>query len=184
MSSLISFIYQNLNINKLELDYSRSNSSLRKSDRTISRKGSYITEKRSWDESSQEDEEQQQTSVGKMNNASPVTIRPIIITSKILEKILSRRLKKESLTSSREFPIEDVETDQELHKRAEYEYLIKYKGRSYLHVEWVNQSVIDLAHMGKSRLQRFLSKEAMSIKDFDEEKEHFDPKYVVFSYFS
>jgi SNF2 family DNA or RNA helicase len=163
-------------------DYLRSNPSLRKSDRSLSKKGQYKHEKHSWDESSQEDEDQQPC-FGRLNTSSPVTIKPIIITTKILEKILSRRLKKEeSLTSSREFPIADVADlicDKEDHKPAEFEYLVKYKGRSYLHVEWVNQSFIDLAHMGKSRLQRFLSKEAMSIKDFDEEKEHFDPNYIV-----
>jgi hypothetical protein len=51
------------------------------------------------------------------------------------------------------------------------------KGRSLLHAEWVSQATIDKAHMGKSRLARFLNKDLQQITDMDEP---FDPKYASF----
>jgi SNF2 family DNA or RNA helicase len=38
-----------------------------------------------------------------------------------------------------------------------YEYLIKYKGLSFLHAEWVKPAVIEAAYMGEVRIQRFLA---------------------------
>jgi hypothetical protein len=52
-----------------------------------------------------------------------------------------------------------------------------------LHVEWVNQSVIENAHMGRSRLQRFLKKEALNqnnvidLNDLNDDEQYFDSKY-------
>jgi len=39
-----------------------------------------------------------------------------------------------------------------------YEYLVKYKGKSYIHCEWVPQETIERQKMGRQRLQRFLKK--------------------------
>jgi hypothetical protein len=61
--------------------------------------------------------------------------------------------------------------------------LIDSQARSYLHVEWVDQSVIDNSHMGRSRLQKFLAKETQqSIVDLNDndvdDGQYFDSKCV------
>jgi hypothetical protein len=62
---------------------------------------------------------------------------------------------------------------------AEYEYLVKYKGRSYLHLEW--KTGADLESMNKSAkgiYRRYLKKIAAG--DSEElENPEFDPSYVV-----
>jgi hypothetical protein len=63
----------------------------------------------------------------------------------------------------------------------EYEYLVKYKGRSYLHLEW--KTGADLESMNKSAkgiYRRYLKKLAVQGADQDElESPEFDPSYVV-----
>ena len=61
----------------------------------------------------------------------------------------------------------------------EYEYLVKFKGRSYLHLEWMTGA--DLESMNKSAkgiYRRYLKKLAQG---YDEELESpdFDPSYIV-----
>lgn len=61
----------------------------------------------------------------------------------------------------------------------EYEYLVKYKGRSYLHLEW--KTGADLESMNKSAkgiYRRYLKKVAAGT-DEDLENPEFDPSYVV-----
>jgi len=61
----------------------------------------------------------------------------------------------------------------------EYEYLIKYKNRSYLHLEW--KTGADLESMNKSAktiYRRYLKKIAQGTDD-DLENPEFDPSYVV-----
>ena len=60
----------------------------------------------------------------------------------------------------------------------EYEYLIKYKGKSYLHLEW--KSATELESMNKSAktlFKRFLKKLAAGIED-DLEDPNFDASYA------
>jgi hypothetical protein len=62
---------------------------------------------------------------------------------------------------------------------AEYEYLVKYKGRSYLHLEW--KSGADLESMNKSAkgiYRRYLKKIAAGDSE-DLENPEFDPSYAV-----
>ena len=61
----------------------------------------------------------------------------------------------------------------------EYEYLIKYKGRSYLHLEW--KTGADLESMNKSAktlYRRYLKKLASGI-DEDLEDPNFDPSFAL-----
>lgn len=61
----------------------------------------------------------------------------------------------------------------------EYEYLVKYKGRSYMHLEW--KSGADLESMNKSAkgiYRRYLKKVAAGL-DEELENPEFDPSYVV-----
>jgi len=48
------------------------------------------------------------------------------------------------------------------------EYLVKWKGLSYIHCEWVVEAIILAQSQGKSRLQRFLRKEATAAMRRDE----------------
>ena len=63
----------------------------------------------------------------------------------------------------------------------EYEYLVKYKGRSYLHLEW--KTGADLESMNKSAkgiYRRYLKKLTAPGIDLEElESPDFDPSYVV-----
>jgi hypothetical protein len=62
---------------------------------------------------------------------------------------------------------------------AEYEYLVKYKGRSYLHLEW--KTGADLESMNKSAkgiYRRYLKKIAAGDSE-DLENPEFDPSYAV-----
>lgn len=61
----------------------------------------------------------------------------------------------------------------------EYEYLIKYKNRSYLHLEW--KSGADLESMNKSAktmYRRYLKKLAQGLDD-ELESPEFDPSFIV-----
>ena len=63
----------------------------------------------------------------------------------------------------------------------EYEYLVKYKGRSYLHLEW--KTGADLESMNKSAkgiYRRYVKKLAAPGIDLEElESPEFDPSYVI-----
>jgi hypothetical protein len=62
----------------------------------------------------------------------------------------------------------------------EYEYLVKYKGRSYLHLEW--KTGADLESMNKSAkgiYRRFVKKVALGLDEELEKNPEFDPSYVV-----
>jgi hypothetical protein len=64
-------------------------------------------------------------------------------------------------------------------ERVEYEYLVKYKGRSYLHLEW--KTGADLESMNKSAkgiYRRYLKKIAAGTEE-DIENPEFDPSYAV-----
>ena len=61
----------------------------------------------------------------------------------------------------------------------EYEYLLKFKGRSYLHLEW--KTGADLESMGKSAkamYRRYLKKIAQGV-DEDLEDPEFDPSFAI-----
>jgi len=61
----------------------------------------------------------------------------------------------------------------------EYEYLVKYKGRSYLHLEW--KTGADLESMNKSAkgiFRRYVKKVAAGVDD-DLENPEFDPSFAV-----
>jgi len=61
----------------------------------------------------------------------------------------------------------------------EYEYLIKYKGKSYLHLDW--KTGADLESMNRSAkgiYRRYLKKLALGI-DEELESPEFDPSYIV-----
>ena len=66
-----------------------------------------------------------------------------------------------------------LETHPLLHPGHQYEFLVKYKQRSFVHAEWVPQVVIERAKLGKQRLQRFLAKGPECDPDLP-----FDPEYV------
>lgn len=51
-----------------------------------------------------------------------------------------------------------LETSPILDPAVQYEFLVKYKNRSFVHCEWVPQVLIERAKLGKQRLQRFLAK--------------------------
>ena len=73
-----------------------------------------------------------------------------------------------------------VDEDQEKANQTEmdYEYLLKYKGRSYLHLEW--KSAADLESMGKvakTIYRRFLKKLEQGTEE-DLEDPTFDPSYT------
>jgi len=64
-------------------------------------------------------------------------------------------------------------------KRIDYEYLIKYKGRSYLHLEWKSSS--DLESMNKSAkniYRRYIKKIQSGTGDEDIEDPEFDQEYI------
>jgi hypothetical protein len=72
---------------------------------------------------------------------------------------------------------EKLNTQEKKH-HTEYEYLIKYKGVSYLHLEW--KSASDLESMNKSAktlYRRYLKKLQLN-QDEDLEDPDFDPSYI------
>lgn len=57
------------------------------------------------------------------------------------------------------FPLpKPLETSPLFDPGVNYEFLVKYKNRSFVHCEWVPQVIIERAKLGKQRLQRFLAK--------------------------
>uniref|UniRef100_A0A6B2KW73 Uncharacterized protein n=1 Tax=Arcella intermedia TaxID=1963864 RepID=A0A6B2KW73_9EUKA len=79
-----------------------------------------------------------------------------ITTEKVLEKILAVRQKESKLPNFQ--PASPSAND----SYADLEFLIKWKGMSYLHTEWVDVSVLLKAHMGRSRLQKFFKNNPLS----------------------
>mmetsp|Transcript_4717 Transcript_4717/g.8359 ORF Transcript_4717/g.8359 Transcript_4717/m.8359 type:complete len:1668 (+) Transcript_4717:195-5198(+) len=66
----------------------------------------------------------------------------------------------------------------------EYEYLVKWRGKSYLHVEWVEEDVVMSDVGGSSKLKRFVqlaeqeeNDAVLRGKDLSKE-EYFDPSFV------
>jgi Bromodomain/HMG (high mobility group) box len=92
----------------------------------------------------------------------------------------------DQLRTTRSVPINHGITQNEQKKKdglqppvVEYEYLVKYKGRSYLHLDW--KTGADLESMNKSAkglYSRYLKKLEQSV-DEDIENPEFDPSYVV-----
>lgn len=73
---------------------------------------------------------------------------------------------------------EDDEENNATQSEMDYEYLLKYKGRSYLHLEW--KSAADLESMGKSAkviYRRFLKKLETGAEE-DLEDPTFDPAFT------
>jgi len=120
----------------------------------------------------------------------------IVVTEKVLEKILAYRdqkpvpssprkgehgspVKKEQ-ASPRKGEKEDLPIKAEPLKgevegsEPQQEFLVKWKGKSYLHAEWVPRSVIAGARMGKSRIQRFFNTNPTPDPD-----EPFDANFVI-----
>lgn len=158
-------------------------SSLRKSDRNKKKNVLYSDQKHSWDETSSSEELLEDLVLPDKVDKSHVTgarIAPVVVKTKVMEKILAHRKKtanRSPLSPMKQTRLEKgaeamVVDEPDL---ASMEFLVKWKGRSLLHAEWVSQSVIDSAHMGKSRLARFLNKE-QEITDMDEP---FDPNFTT-----
>jgi hypothetical protein len=86
--------------------------------------------------------------------------------------------RKSRKKEKKESPIKDKDN---LHwnEHVEYEYLVKYKGRSYLHLGW--KTGADLESMNKSAktlYRRFLKKLASGVEE-DLEDPDFDPSFAV-----
>lgn len=130
-----------------------------------------IVGRRPIDESGQENEDDESDADSNADVENDGTTR----------KVRSKRDKKEPLNddSNRN---KDISPDkQEAHSGSvvEYEYLVKYKGRSYLHLEW--KTGADLESMNKSAkalYRRYLKKIAQGVDD-DLENPEFDPSYAV-----
>mmetsp|Transcript_3607 Transcript_3607/g.9944 ORF Transcript_3607/g.9944 Transcript_3607/m.9944 type:complete len:2529 (-) Transcript_3607:88-7674(-) len=85
----------------------------------------------------------------------------------------SKKAKKPKLSSPKKG---EVEPQSDV---VEYEYLVKYKGRSYLHLDWLRGA--DLDSMNKSAkgiYRRYLKKIAQGVEE-DLENPEFDPAYVT-----
>jgi hypothetical protein len=92
------------------------------------------------------------------------------------KKKTTKNIPKKS--NKKESPKKDVDN---LHwnEHVEYEYLVKYKGRSYLHLDW--KTGADLESMNKSAktlYRRFLKKLAAGVEE-DLEDPEFDPSFAV-----
>jgi hypothetical protein len=88
------------------------------------------------------------------------------------------KTKQMSPKKRKESPEKDTDN---LHKNehVEYEYLVKYKGRSYLHLDW--KTGADLESMNKSAktlYRRFLKKLAAGVEE-DLEDPDFDPSFAI-----
>jgi chromodomain-helicase-DNA-binding protein 7 len=95
------------------------------------------------------------------------------------KKSRKRKTRRSSKTKSPKTPSPTKKTNNEEPENVEYEYLVKYKGRSYLHLEW--KTGADLESMNKSAkgmYRRYLKKIAAGTDD-DLESPDFDPSYVV-----
>lgn len=85
---------------------------------------------------------------------------------------------KVKLTKKTSIAEDDEETNNANQTEMDYEYLLKYKGRSYLHLEW--KSAADLESMGKAAkviYRRFLKKLEIGAEE-DLEDPTFDPAFA------
>ena len=92
----------------------------------------------------------------------------------------NKQAKKKSMSHNNTKESSERDTDN-LHKNehVEYEYLVKYKGRSYLHLDW--KTGADLESMNKSAkalYRRFLKKLAAGLEE-DLEDPDFDPSFAI-----
>lgn len=72
-----------------------------------------------------------------------------------------------------------LQTHPLLHPGTQYEFLIKYKNRSFMHTEWVPQVIIERAKLGKQRLQKFLAKNPECDPDMPFELEYVEVDRVL-----
>ncbi|GBG24435.1 Chromodomain-helicase-DNA-binding protein, putative [Hondaea fermentalgiana] len=131
----------------------------------------------------------------------------------LIENILGRRLRADYDPEQEEAPasgdedgdkpsaalLESVETPKKKKTRRElleeedekrrreqdkFEFLVKWRGKSYLHVEWVSPDLIDQDVNGSQRLKRYVNAlppeqhEASAVARGREDTEYFDPSYV------
>mmetsp|Transcript_2659 Transcript_2659/g.4794 ORF Transcript_2659/g.4794 Transcript_2659/m.4794 type:complete len:1931 (-) Transcript_2659:2818-8610(-) len=89
---------------------------------------------------------------------------------KVMERILARKIEK------REAPTNPV-TAAVMEANPIFLYLVKWKGLSYIHCEWVSEDIILAQSQGKGRLQRFIRKEEIAAyqKDGDDDVEEEEP---------
>ena len=92
----------------------------------------------------------------------------------------SKKKKQAKKKSKKKAQTKESPTKNDLHKQehVEYEYLVKYKGRSYLHLDW--KTGADLESMNKSAktlYRRYLKKIAAGL-DEDIEDPNFDPSFA------
>ena len=92
----------------------------------------------------------------------------------------SRRSRKSTLSAKKKgSPKKEIIKEVSSSGPTEYEYLVKYRGRSYLHLEWKRGA--DLESMNKSAkgiYRRYLKKIAQGTEE-DLENPEFDPAYAV-----
>lgn len=69
--------------------------------------------------------------------------------------------------------------DEPAKHHAEYEYLIKYKGKSYLHLEWKVASELESMNKSAKNLYRRYLKKIKAGMDEDIEDPDFDPAYIL-----
>lgn len=76
--------------------------------------------------------------------------------------------------------VEEEKKEQEPRKHhAEYEYLIKYKGKSYLHLEWKTSSDLESMNKSAKTLYRRYLKKIEAGMDEDIEDPDFDPSFIT-----
>jgi hypothetical protein len=74
---------------------------------------------------------------------------------------------------------EEKEDSQSRKHHAEYEYLIKYKGKSYLHLEWKTSSDLESMNKSAKTLYRRYLKKLEAGHDEELEDPDFDPSYIT-----
>lgn len=74
---------------------------------------------------------------------------------------------------------EEKEESQSRKHHAEYEYLIKYKGKSYLHLEWKTSSDLESMNKSAKTLYRRYLKKLEAGHDEELEDPDFDPSYIT-----
>ena len=96
--------------------------------------------------------------------------------SLMIEKLMGRRLRKDKarsfLKNSQFVSLSAMET------KYDYEYLVKYKTLSYLHVQWLTAHEIDtMSQRSKQALTRYLKNVDMAVQNIQEDGE-VDPSFV------
>lgn len=89
-----------------------------------------------------------------------------------------RRSRKKSSPKKKKSPKKNKDQQRHRNDHVEYEYLVKFKGRSYLHLDW--KTGADLESMGKSAkvlYRRYLKKLAAGLDD-ELENPDFDPSFA------